>query len=367
MTIKLLRKKYSKHFFTGRFMKKIILVLFVFGFFFLSEKYLTHLITAENTIKGIGKDENRSRKKQDAQNHSDYKFPEFYRGIYLNIASAKSMKKLQTFVKMAKSSYINTFVLDTQSSKYRKNIVPSENVKYLLDNGIHPVARIVVFPDGLKWWPVSKEYIKSKLEIAESACIAGFREIQFDYIRFNDSSRNRHLTLTKRYAFIEGFLARAREHLKKYNVKIAADIFGRIPLNRKDLIGQRMEGLDRVVDIICPMAYPSHYTWSRKYYANPYYTVLKTSQSARKRAKNSDIVSYIQAFRMKLSGIPFTKYIKDQLKAVHDAKIKGFFFWNARQQYSIPLRVTRDFYSQKEKVTRREGEPVEKRKGDSSI
>jgi hypothetical protein len=344
-------------------MKKIILALFIFGFFFLSEEYITHLVKAENSRKSVVENK---KKKENTQNNSKYIFPEFYRGIYLNIVSARSMERLKKFVKMAKSSYINTFVLDTQSSRYRKNIVPSGNIKYLLSNGIHPVARIVVFPDGLKRWPVSKKYLDSKLEIAESACIAGFKEIQFDYIRFNDSSRNRHVTLKERYAFIEGFLSRARKHLKKYNIKIAADIFGRIPLNRRDLIGQRMEGLDKVVDIICPMAYPSHYTWSRKYYADPYYTVFKTSENARKRAKNSEIVSYIQAFRMKLSGIPYSKYIREQLKAVRDAKIKGFFFWNARQKYTIPLRVTREFYST-QKVSRREKISAEKGKRDNSI
>ncbi len=341
-------------------MKKIILVLFILGFFFLSERYINHLIKAENSSRIAPEKKVEKINKQDDSSRENYEYPGFYRGIYLNIASARDMKKLEGFVKMAKTSFINTFVLDTQSSRYRKNIVPRENVEYLLKNGIHPVARIVVFPDGLRRWPVSGKYLESKLEIAESACIAGFREIQFDYIRFNDSSRNRHVKLKERYKFIEGFLARAREHLKKYNVKIAADIFGRIPLNRRDLIGQRMEGLDKVVDIICPMAYPSHYTWSRKYYANPYYTVLKTSSSARKRARNSEIVSYIQAFRMKLSGIPYSKYIRDQLKAVHDAGIKGFFFWNARQKYAIPLKVTRDFYEAKNKLSKSGEESPEK-------
>jgi hypothetical protein len=69
---------------------------------------------------------------------------------------------------------------------------------------------------------------------------------------------------------------------------------------------------------------------------------------------------------MKLSGIPYSKYIREQLKAVRDAKIKGFFFWNARQKYTIPLRVTREFYST-QKVSRREKISAEKGKRDNSI
>ncbi|HNS82393.1 MAG TPA: putative glycoside hydrolase, partial [Methanolinea sp.] len=67
--------------------------------------------------------------------------------------------------------------------------------------------------------------------------------------------------------------------------------------------------LDKVADIICPMAYPSHYSWSRKFYADPYYTVHETSTRAKLRSKNAMIVTYIQAFKMKMSGIPFDKYV----------------------------------------------------------
>ncbi len=292
--------------------------------------------------------------KEEVPEQVSYTFPEFYRGIYLNIASAKNMKKLKKFVEDAKTSNINTFVMDAQSSRYKKCIVPSANVQYLLDNKIHPVARVVVFPSGLKYFPVSKEMIKSKLEIAESACKAGFKEIQFDYIRFNDSHRLRHLSLEKRYAFIEGFLLKARKHLKKYNVKIAADVFGRIPLNRRDIIGQRMEGLDKVVDFICPMAYPSHYTWSKKLQHNPYKTVYITSKRANERTKQAEIVTYIQAFKMRLGPNTYPSYIKQQIKAVHDSGIRGFIFWNARQDYRVPFKVTERYYRRADRISRRD-------------
>lgn len=291
----------------------------------------------------------------DIVKNSSYQYPLFYKGIYLNIASARSMNKLKKFVESAKKAGINTFVLDTQSSRYKKCIVPSENVAFLKENGIHPIARVVVFPLGLKYYPVSKKVIQSKLDIAESACKAGFKEIQFDYIRFNDSNRLRHLSLKKRYAFIEGFLARAGRHLKKYDVKIAADIFGRIPLNRRDLIGQRMEGLDRVVDIICPMAYPSHYTWSRKLQHNPYKTVYITSKKANDRTKKAEIVTYIQAFKMRLGPNSYPHYLKQQIKAVHDSGIRGFIFWNARQDYRVPFSVAGKYYKRAERISRRAG------------
>lgn len=282
----------------------------------------------------------------------EYKFPETYRGIYLNVASANNFEKLSVFVDKAKKSNINAFVLDVQAANFRRAMVPAKNVEYCIANGIHPIARVVVFPDGLKNYPVTNEYIQTRLDIAEDACKNGFREIQFDYIRFNDSSALKHLTLTERYNFIEGFLAKARTRLSKYNTKIAADIFGRIPLNSSDLIGQRMEGLDKVVDIICPMAYPSHYTWSKKLMNDPYTTVLITSQKAEERTKNAEIVTYIQAFRMKLGSMPFQKYMEEQLRAIDDSGIKGFIWWNAPQVYDEAFLVTKEFYEKK--VSRKE-------------
>ncbi|HPS57607.1 MAG TPA: putative glycoside hydrolase [Spirochaetota bacterium] len=325
-------------------MKKLIFVSCVIVVLAVAGIFTVNYISAQNINKGIVSDSGITQVKD-----NDF-FPEFYRGIYLTVDSANKLAKLQTFVEMAKAAKINCFVIDVQSAKYAKCIVPAENVQYCKDNGIHPIARVVMFPDGLKNWPVSAEYIQERLDVAESACKNGFKEIQFDYIRFNDSSRNKALKNADRYAFIEGFISRAREQLKKYNVKIAVDVFGRIPLNVHDQIGQRMESLDKVADIICPMAYPSHYTWSKKLMKDPYYTVFITSKKAKERVKNAQIVSYIQAFKMKLYDMPYDKYIAEQIRAVHESEIRGYLMWNARQDYTVPLAVVKDFYSRNSKL-----------------
>jgi len=325
-------------------MKKILIIFSAVIAVLVAGTITINYIKAENVktdntstlIKGTGKPVNANQ---------DYKFPEFYRGIYLTVNSANNMNKLKEFAARAKESNINSFVLDVQSAKYAKCIVPAENVQFCKDNGIHPIARIVIFPDGLRDWPVSEEYIKDKIDIAESACLNGFTEIQFDYIRFNDSNANKSLTKTQRYEFIEKFILRSREHLKKYNIRIAVDIFGRIPLNSDDIIGQKMESLDKVADIICPMAYPSHYTWSKKLQKDPYFTVLQTSKKAKERVKKAQIVTWIQAFKMKLYDIPYDKYIDDQIKATHDAGISGYILWNARQDYDVPFKVVKNFYA----------------------
>lgn len=83
---------------------------------------------------------------------------------------------------------------------------------------------------------------------------------------------------------------------------------------------------------------------------DPYFTVYTTSKKAKDRVKNAQIVSYIQAFRMKLYDIPYEKYISDQIRAVHEAEIKGFLMWNARQDYKVPLKVVKSFYEKNQKL-----------------
>ncbi len=331
-------------------MKKFGILLFITGLFlFISNlphkifQYPTSSLKDNAVVAQFVKDKNNASPSVE----KSYRYPEFYRGMYLNVSSANNMKKLQSLVAKARNAGINTMVLDVQSAKFVKCMVPASNVQYCKDNGIHPIARVVMFPDGLRKYPVPDSYIEDRISIAEDACKNGFKEIQFDYIRFHDSGSTRHLTYGQRYKYIENIISRARDRIKKYNVRIAADVFGRIPLNKDDIIGQNMESLDKVVDIICPMAYPSHYTWSRKFYADPYYTVRETSARAKSRSKNAMIVTYIQAFKMKMSGIPFDKYIMDQLKGINDSGIKGYILWNARQEYDFPLAVVKSFHSNK--------------------
>jgi hypothetical protein len=336
-------------------MKKIA----IFSLALLCSGALVHVLVTSSLLQAVEKEsssktvqperlEEKNEKSEQtltSRSQKEYAFPEFYRGIYLNVVNAKDKTRLKRFIELAKKSHVNAFVMDVQSYKYRECIVPAENVTMCIENGIHPIARVVVFPNGLSRWPVSDKEIEAKYRIAEGAAKNGFREIQFDYIRFNDSNRLSHLNLEKRYAFIEGFLKGARKRLEHYNVRTAADVFGRIPLNRGDLIGQRMEGLDHAVDIICPMAYPSHYTWSTKLQHDPYYTVHWTSSEAQKRTRKAEIVTYIQAFQMRLGPNRYDHYVREQIRAVHDAGIRGYLLWNARQEYDVPLQVMRKYYS----------------------
>ena len=269
--------------------------------------------------------------------------PDKYRGIYLHNYSARTATVLKQFVGEAKKNGINCAVLDMQDAVYfRPGEIPAANVRMCLTNGIWPIARIVVFPYGLKEYPVPERFFQERLELAKKAADLGFPEVQFDYIRFEDSGRLSGVSLEKRFQLVEGFLGRARTMLAARGVTVSADIFGRIPLNQNDPIGQRMEGLDKVVDFILPMAYPSHYSWSAFLIANPYATVYRTAVQGKARLKKAGLVMYIQGFEMRVgpSGLSLPAYIAHQIKACDDAGVAGWIVWNAAQSYGPTWAAT---------------------------
>lgn len=90
--------------------------------------------------------------------------------------------------------------------------------------------------------------------LAVEAAVAGFDEVQFDYVRLSDTTDVVYdvpWTEANRVAAIDGFLAEARQALLPHNVFLAADAFGYICWNTNDTrIGQRLDGLLHAVDYL---------------------------------------------------------------------------------------------------------------------
>ena len=89
-------------------------------------------------------------------------------------------------------------------------------------------------PKNFAWVnPYDKNVWDYNIAIAKEAALKGFREIQFDYVRFPENARrvDREAEFPgsngrSKAEAIAGFLAYAREQLADYNVHIAADVFG---------------------------------------------------------------------------------------------------------------------------------------------
>jgi hypothetical protein len=244
-------------------------------------------------------------------------------------------------------------------------------VRELHNEGIYTIARIVVFKDtllaasrpdlavkyangelfrdreGLAWTdPFQAEVWNYNIAIAVEAARAGFDEIQFDYVRFPDVSRqlrfSQPTTEATRTKAIEDFLTEARRQLIPFNVYLAVDIFGYACWNDNDTgIGQQLEEIIKIVDYVSPMLYPSCFQYGIPGYtdsvAHAYEIIRNTLENAQKRLHVSPkrFRPWLQAFkdyafdRRAFDAVE----INDQVRAADDFGSDGWMLWNPRNTY----------------------------------
>lgn len=237
--------------------------------------------------------------------------------------------------------------------------------------GIYLIARIVVFKDnplalchpdlavktasgaiwrdreGLAWVdPFRQEVRDYNLSLAEEAAQAGFDEIQFDYVRFPDAPGLRfseESTAESRERAIGLLFAQARKRLARYNIFLAADVFGYVCWNASDTgIGQLIEQIAPMLDYTSPMLYPSGYQFGIPGFQNPVahpFEIVKLSlDRARQRTglPPARFRPWLQAFRdyafdHRVFG---AGEIRTQIRAAEQFGSDGWMLWNARNQYS---------------------------------
>ena len=251
---------------------------------------------------------------------------------------------------------------------------------------IYPIGRIVVFKDtvfaekrpdlsfkeGESVWkngrgeafvnPFMKEVWDHNVDIAIDAAKMGFKEIQFDYVRFPEGFEKRDESLSyslgdyedseldpvqRRVEAVTDFVAYAREQLKPYDVEVSVDIFGyAATLTEAPGIGQNFSKISENVDVISSMIYPSHWT---SYFGiskpdlEPYKLVAeyaKVENEVLGKLENQPVSRpWLQDFTASWLGAGnYTRYgkaeIEAQIKALNDNGIDEYLLWNAGNTYT---------------------------------
>jgi len=318
------------------------------------------------------------------------------KALYVN-AWAFGSPKLWQLVRLADETEINAFVVDVKDDTgcllYPSAVPTAEQIganrcvrakdaKARLDtlaaHGIYPIARIVVAKDPLLAerkgaWSVKDRdtgglwrdriniawvdaYNDSvwiySAQLAQEAAQMGFREVQFDYVRFPDEPRERMATAifpahrsgqTKREAVRE-HVALLKDRLRPFGVPVTFDIFGlTASVTTGDLgIGQVWEDFVSVADVVLPMVYPSHYYRGAFGYAwpngQPYHIVHSALTDALQRSRplpgSAEIRPFLQAFTLGRRLPRYTPFeIREQIRAVEDLGITSWVLWNPRSVY----------------------------------
>ncbi|SDZ00694.1 hypothetical protein SAMN05421736_10557 [Evansella caseinilytica] len=330
-----------------------------------------------------------------------FEYPDAVRGIYVtgNSAGGARFNNLVDFIDSTdlnamvidiKDDFGNlTYSVDKDSPYYdiSKHMIkePEKMMKTLEEKQIYPIARIVVFKDSVlaekkpewsfeenaKVWknnrneafvnPFLKDVWDYNIAIAEEAAKLGFKEIQFDYVRFPEGFEKRDEVLKydvgeyaegedniqKRVDAVTDFVTYAKERLSLYDVDVSVDIFGyTATLPEAPGIGQNFSRISENVDVISSMIYPSHWT---SYFGidkpdlHPYelvceYAKLENAKLAEMK-KPPTSRPWIQDFTASYLGqgnyIPYgVQEVEAQIRALYDHNIDEFLLWNAGNTYT---------------------------------
>ncbi|WNS46164.1 putative glycoside hydrolase [Paenibacillus sp. MMS20-IR301] len=322
------------------------------------------------------------------------------KGIYVTAYSAGG-SRMETLLDLLDKTDLNSMVIDIKDDAgyitYKTDNAELQELGHpqpfigdinklmtrLKEHEVYPIARIVVFKDsvlakkkpelsfvnkdGSVWSnkggdsfvnPYNEDVWKYNVDIAKEAVKLGFKEIQFDYVRFPEGFEKRADTLkyTKsdrpRVEIIADFVKYAKAELAPLGVRVSVDIFGyAASVPAAEGIGQDFVKISKNVDVISPMVYPSHYStgWFdvKDPDKDPYATIRGSMVDTHKKLNplgsyKPVIRPWIQDFTASWLGSGhYVKYgkqqVEDQIRALKDENIDEFLLWNANNRYTADV------------------------------
>ncbi len=204
--------------------------------------------------------------------------------------------------------------------------------------------------DGPVWLDPANPELKAYLiDLAREIALSGVDEVQFDYVRFPESgtARNAPYDYTDKKTFtreqtILNFAKDAAAAVHFLGARVGLDIFGIVVWDNVSwkVIGQNVPELAKIVDVMYPMPYPSHFGpgWGghRNPADEPYFFVKETTKKFVEQTKNSDVAirPWLQGFALRVSRYT-SEYVQEQIRGLTDIGIQEYAVWNARNEYGI--------------------------------
>ncbi|MFQ3872548.1 putative glycoside hydrolase [Staphylococcus sp. Mo2-1] len=367
-----------------------------------------------------------SKDKENGKPYSDVAYPkDGVKGIYVT-ANSTNGEKFKELTKFINETDLNAMVIDvkddtgnvtinfnTGNKQIDDNTIDIVDAKPLLKQmeakNIYPIARIVTFKDsklaedhpewsfreedGSVWEndggdkfvnPFNKNVWDYNIDISKEAAKAGFKDIQYDYVRFPEGFENVESSLQynkgayknsklsdvdQRVDTITQFLGTARKELKDYDVKVSADVFGYVAMvEEAPGIGQSFPKIAKNTDAISSMIYPSH--WSpgdfglatpdkEPYKAIDNYLDKETSVLNALGKDKPKSRPWLQDFTAQYLGEGNYKAydsqaIEDQVRALKDHGVNEFLLWNVANDYTTGVDYTPEADKEKLKENKQE-------------
>lgn len=300
--------------------------------------------------------------------------------------------QVDSYLEIADNSGINAFVVDITDGSaigYASDVMnqycPSgaaaasntvqeyqAAIQKLKDAGYYVIGRITTFNDSRfvkdhpeyaiastdgtplklsgEYWPspFSRAAWQYKVDLAvEAVELMGFHEIQFDYVRFPDSSwrYEKAGTIDFRNAYgetkaqaVQRFLMYAADILHEHGAYVSADVYGESAYTYVTAYGQYWAAISNVVDVISGMPYPDHFSASGTWlpWEHPYDTLYSWGKSVMRRQSETATPATVRTWIQAYNAIrePYNSYgpteVSAQIKALRDTGCTGgYMTWNA--------------------------------------
>ena len=314
--------------------------------------------------------------------------PRTIRSLRASGPVAGDIDRWNELMRLAEETEVNAVVIDTKDEAgvvfydtsvetaheigaVRVNYRPDVLLADLKERNLYAITRIVTFQDtflgkafpelavtdsssGAPWennngqlWldPTDRDSWEYPLALAEEACRLGYDEIQFDYVRFptdgpvDQAAFDGPSDSSGRSVAITSFLFEARSLLNPIGCAVASDIFAVVLTSTGDQgLGQQIEDLAAVVDVISPMIYPSHYStgWFGFDCPNdhPGEVVGKALDDGIPRIQGPAIVRpWIQDFTFGCGASYGETQVRSEIDAVEEREL-GWILWNAGSRFT---------------------------------
>lgn len=254
---------------------------------------------------------------------------------------------------------------------------PTALVSQLHRRGLHVVARLTCFydermatarpdlaprmPDGTAWdsgWldPSKVETQDYLLDVVDELVSFGVDEVQLDYVRFPtensaDSVLFDFADSLSRHVIVTDFVRRVRDRLAGTGVLLAADVFGVAAWGHRadrDRLGQHLPDLLPLLDVVCPMLYPSHFYGNFLGMTNPVeYPYFLVSEGVRRllplaQSHGVAIRPWVQSFPYRIANFD-EAYVAEQMQGAAEAGADGCMLWNPASRYKVGIAAMRQF------------------------
>jgi hypothetical protein len=306
------------------------------------------------------------------------------RGVHVTMGLASLPGKLDEYLDLEHDG-LTALELDVKDENGQVGFIPSavplasrvgaardfysarEVARRVHERGLFLVGRVVVFEDpvlsrgrpdlairradgsvwrdgaGLGWTnPYDRRVWKYNVDLAIAAARSGFDEIMFDYVRFPsdgdvDAAVYRNPRQMAKRDAVPAFLRYAKQRLDRYDVRIAAAVFGLS--GARDLgIGQLPKRMAPYLDTVYAMTYPSLFGPGELGLEDPSMSPGATVARALRRfelalrGQDALIVPWVQDFSF---TVPYgLEEVRAQIEAARLSGAKGYMLWNAEGVYT---------------------------------